>query len=85
MPIKDDIWLGSPESEETENIEENQTEESVQDTADAEPVNYEQEEPQSLNSETNNEDIEVQSPHITTGKFVSKPKNWGVRIPPHRL
>lgn len=80
MPIKDDIWLGSPESEETE-----QTEESVQDTADAEPVNYEQEEHQSLNSETSNEDIEVQSPHITTGKFVSKPKNWGVRIPPHRL
>lgn len=85
-PITKDVWLPSPESEETKNdTEENQTVESVQDTADAEPVNYEQEEPQSLNSETNNEDIEVQSPHITTGKFVSKPKNWGVRIPPHRL
>ena len=68
-------------------IEETQAEEeSVEEnTADAEPVNIEQEEPQSLNSETNNEDIEVPNPHITTGKFVSKPKNWGVRIPPHRL
>lgn len=76
-----EVWVREYDTEDIEN----QTEESVQDTADAEPVNYEQEEPQSLNSETNNEDIEVQSPHITTGKFVSKPKNWGVRIPPHRL
>jgi hypothetical protein len=82
------------DSEEETQIEEEHIKEEItveektpteENAADAEPVNIEQEEHQSLNSETNNEDIEVQSPHITTGKFVSKPKNWGVRIPPHRL
>ena len=85
MPIKEDIWLPTPaESEETKlDIEENITQEEFK-PADAEPVNIEQEEPQSLNLDTD-EGIEVPSPHVTTGKFVSKPKNWGVRIPPHRL
>jgi hypothetical protein len=88
MPIKKDIWLPDTELEETQNDikEDNETEEvSIENIADAELVNIEQEEPQSLNLDTADEDIEVPNPHVTTGKFVSKPKNWGVRIPPHRL
>jgi hypothetical protein len=71
-----------PEIKEEIQTEEISVEENI---ADAEPVNIEQEELQPLNLDIADEDIEVPSPHVTTGKFVSKPKNWGVRIPPHRL
>jgi hypothetical protein len=85
LPISQEIYFPNP-------IEEEETPNSIQDediyetqAADAVSVEDEQPQDQSLIDEIFEDSDNLASPHKRTGKFVGKPKNWGMRFPPIKL
>lgn len=89
LPMKQDVFLPSPvyDDEIINDTQDHENIETLTGSESAEAVSVQDEQPQELsqnNEESNNSD-NLATPHKTTGEFVSKPKNWGMRFPPVRL